>query len=89
MPGCRTRSNLTPHHIVRRSQGGGDEMTNLTTVCFHHHLDGIHHGLVSVGGRAPDQLVWELGRKVGKAPILAASGDWILGAGHQNCPALS
>ena len=80
VPGCRLRANLTPHHIVKRSRGGGNEMTNLTTVCFHHHLEGIHRGLVGVSGRAPDQLVWELGRKVGEAPILAASGDWILGA---------
>ncbi len=79
VPGCRARSNLTPHHIVKRSHGGGDEMENLTTVCWKHHLEGIHRGLVWVTGRAPDQLVWELGRKAGEPPVLATRGDWVLG----------
>jgi hypothetical protein len=35
--------------------------------------------VVSVNGRAPDQLVWEVGRKAGEAPLLAASGDWVFG----------
>ena len=75
VPGCRARSNLTPHHIVKRSRGGGDEQANLTTVCWKHHLEGIHRGRLSVSGRAPDRLYWELGCRPGEAPVLAARGD--------------
>ncbi len=78
VPGCHARTNLTPHHVIRRSRGGGNEMANLTTVCWSHHLEGIHRGLVSVSGRAPDQLVWELGPRSGEPPVLAASGDRVL-----------
>jgi hypothetical protein len=60
-PGCTCRRNLTVHHIQFRSQGGGDEPTNVTLVCFRHHLEGIHAGRVRVSGQAPGALDWEMG----------------------------
>lgn len=38
---CGTRDGLDVHHIVYRSQGGGDEPTNLIALCRRHH--GLVH----------------------------------------------
>jgi hypothetical protein len=55
--GCsRTASHA--HHIELRSQGGKDEMCNLTSLCVAHHLRGVHMGRLRISGKAPDQLVW-------------------------------
>ncbi len=51
------------HHIVYRSHGGGDEPENGTSPCWPCHGDGIHQGRIRVTGKAPDALVWKLGRK--------------------------
>jgi hypothetical protein len=40
-PTC-TRRDVTPHHLVFRSQGGGDEMENVVSLCSWCHLQGIH-----------------------------------------------
>lgn len=40
---CRSRNNLTPHHFVFKSQGGGDTMHNLVTLCMICH-DAVHNG---------------------------------------------
>ena len=32
-PFCQSMKNLTPHHVRKRSQLGGDEMGNLLTLC--------------------------------------------------------
>lgn len=37
--GCR--GGLHVHHIRRRSQGGGNELSNLVTLCSFHH-DWVH-----------------------------------------------
>lgn len=39
---CGRRGTLTPHHIIPRSQGGGDELENLITLCLddHNRMDG-------------------------------------------------
>jgi hypothetical protein len=58
-PGC-SRAAAHAHHVVPRSAGGKDEMSNLTSVCAAHHLRGIHMGKVRVTGKAPDQLRWIL-----------------------------
>jgi HNH endonuclease len=59
VPGCsRTASHA--HHIELRSQGGKDEMSNLTSLCVAHHLRGVHKGRIRVAGNAPDQLVWSV-----------------------------
>ena len=34
---CGSSNNLTTHHIVRKSEGGGDEMSNLYPLCREDH----------------------------------------------------
>jgi len=51
------------HHIDLRSQGGSDDPSNMLAICVVHHLRGVHMGRVRVSGRAPDELVWELGER--------------------------
>lgn len=50
---------VTPHHVRFRSQGGGDEDTNLTSPCVWCHLSGIHEGRLEVTGPAP-VLKWRI-----------------------------
>jgi len=71
VPGCSSYRNLHGHHIVFRSHCGGDELSNLTTVCAWHHQRGIHQGLVRCTGEAPHALRFELGRRPGRPPLLA------------------
>ena len=37
VPGCSEEGWLGPHHIVFRSQGGGDTLDNLIQLCRRHH----------------------------------------------------
>ena len=67
-PTCRRR-DVTPHHIVFRSQGGGEERSNLVSLCSVCHLDGVHLGRLKVVGSAPE-LTWVLGR----TPVLRVDG---------------
>lgn len=60
VPGC-SRAAAHAHHVVYRSHGGGDELSNLTSTCAAHHLHGLHLGWIRVRGHAPHALVWELG----------------------------
>jgi len=71
VPGCSSYRSLHAHHIVFRSHQGSDELANLTTMCAWHHQRGVHAGLVRCTGTAPDALSFELGRRVGRAPLLA------------------
>jgi len=59
-PVCTNR-DCQPHHVKFRSQGGGDEPTNLTTLCTQCHLRGVHQGHIVVRGSAPHGLVWRIG----------------------------
>ena len=61
-PGCSSRKNLEEHHIVYRSQGGGNGRANRVCLCRFHHQAGEHGGLARVRGEAPLGLVWSLGR---------------------------
>jgi hypothetical protein len=62
-PGCRSSRNLQAHHIRFRSQGGGDEPSNLTTLCAACHQFAVHRaGVLRVKGQAPHRLVWRMGR---------------------------
>jgi 5-methylcytosine-specific restriction endonuclease McrA len=63
VPVC-SRPAAHAHHIVRRSQGGSDDPSNLVSLCAAHHLYGIHGGHIRVTGKAPDQLHWELGLRL-------------------------
>jgi hypothetical protein len=62
VPGCSHRST-DEHHVLYRSQGGGDEPENKTGVCGYHHHRCLHAGHVKVWGRAPDGLTWMLGKE--------------------------
>ena len=56
-PICRSR-NCTPHHLVFRSHGGGDEPSNLVSLCDRCHLSLVHGGHLTVTGLAPHALHW-------------------------------
>ena len=56
-PTCRSR-HCTPHHIVFRSHGGGEDTSNLVSLCERCHLDLVHGGHLAVTGRTPDALTW-------------------------------
>jgi hypothetical protein len=75
VPGCGSRKNLHDHHRQFRSRGGTNDRSNRTSNCAWHHLRGIHAGLVRVSGKAPDDLVWELGLAPGRAALLLFRGD--------------
>jgi hypothetical protein len=80
VPGCRAARNLDLHHIEYRSEGGCNEMWNLTTVCSAHHKC-LHEGLLIIQGKAPHSLefVWTnapaipVDRGVDPPPQLASS----------------
>jgi hypothetical protein len=55
------RGAVTPHHIVFRAHGGGEERSNLVSLCTACHLDLVHGGHLKVSGRAPAGLVFEAG----------------------------
>ena len=59
VPGCSHRATHS-HHVLFRSRGGGDELTNQAGTCAFHHLRCIHGGHLTVTGRAPDGLTWRL-----------------------------
>lgn len=63
VPGC-SRGAVHAHHVDFRSRGGLDLAGNLVALCACHHLRGIHGGYIRVWGRAPDQLVWEVGGRI-------------------------
>ncbi|MBA3454377.1 MAG: hypothetical protein H0T42_14890 [Deltaproteobacteria bacterium] len=55
VPGCRSARNLDLHHIEHQANGGGHQPSNLCTCCAGHHRQ-LHRGLLSIEGRAPDEL---------------------------------
>ena len=69
VPGCSSRRNLQDHHVEFRSAGGSDEPDNRVTLCVFHHLRCLHAGFLRIAGRAPDELVFELGVRAGAAPL--------------------
>jgi len=56
-PACTSR-HVTPHHIVFRSRGGGEEPSNLVSLCDRCHLTLVHGGHLTVTGLAPHALHW-------------------------------
>jgi hypothetical protein len=75
VPGCSSYRELQAHHIRWRSAGGGDEDGNLVTLCAFHHLRGIHAGTIRVTGRAPEELLFELGLRAGMPPLARFTGE--------------
>ncbi len=59
VPGCRSRRNLAIHHLLMQSLGGRHEVWNLLLLCAGHHTL-LHDGVLSISGRAPDDLVFDL-----------------------------
>jgi hypothetical protein len=79
VPACSSRRNLHVHHVVPRSRGGGDEDSNLVTLCAWHHLRGVHGGIVEITGKAPDALLFQLGVRPDGPPLAVyRSGDVIV-----------
>jgi len=75
VPACSSRKNLHDHHVMFRSRGGANDLGNRTTVCAWHHLRGIHEGRIRAFGRAPHEIVWEVGRTASGAPLFRSRGD--------------
>jgi len=69
-PVCNRR-DVTPHRLVFRSAGGGDEDWNIGSLCTWCHLLGVHGGRIRALGTA-DRIVWELGAR--GAPTLVVRG---------------
>jgi HNH endonuclease len=63
VPGCSRRA-VHAHHVEPRSHGGADTAENLVALCACHHLRGVHGGYIRVWGRAPNELVWEVGGRI-------------------------
>ena len=61
-PGCTSRRNLEDHHVVYRSRGGGDRLSNRLCLCRFHHQMGEHGRLASCRGVAPTGIAWRLGK---------------------------
>jgi hypothetical protein len=59
-PVC-TRRDVTPHHLVFRSRGGGDEDDNVASLCVWCHLHGVHEGRISAEAPA-SRIRWGIGR---------------------------
>jgi hypothetical protein len=55
------RRDVTPHHLVFRSHGGGDEDDNVASLCSWCHLQGVHAG--RIGAQPPASSIrWRIGR---------------------------
>ncbi|HVR18334.1 MAG TPA: HNH endonuclease, partial [Polyangiaceae bacterium] len=59
-PVCRRR-DVTPHHLVFRSHGGGDEAENVASLCSWCHLHGVHEGRIAAEPPA-SRIRWRIGR---------------------------
>jgi len=79
IPGCTSRRNLHDHHVTFRSAGGSDAPSNRITLCAFHHQRCVHAGFLRVSGRAPHELVFELGWRPDGPPLARyRSGDVVL-----------
>jgi hypothetical protein len=58
-PVC-TRRDVTPHHLVYRSRGGGDEAENVASLCVWCHLHGVHEGRIAAQAPA-SRIRWQIG----------------------------
>jgi hypothetical protein len=73
VPGCRAARNLDVHHIQFRSDGGGNELSNLLTVCSGHHAL-LHAGQLIIRGEAPHALEFSW-REAPERSTAEAGGD--------------
>lgn len=70
---CKCRTNLHAHHVVYRSQGGDDILSNLLTVC-----DNCHSAIHFTGGKRGQGLI-VISRGKGNEPITSRSGPFDAG----------
>ncbi len=75
VPGCSSRRNLQDHHLLFRSRGGDNSRDNRIALCLWHHQHGIHDGIVSAHGRAPDDVHWKLGIRSDGRALLELHGE--------------
>lgn len=73
VPGCRAARNLDVHHIRFRSDGGGNTLSNLLTLCSGHHAL-LHAGQLIIRGEAPHALEFSW-REVSEHPTAEAHGE--------------
>jgi hypothetical protein len=57
VPGCRATRHLTFHHLQFQCEGGDHDPANLMLSCDGHHKV-LHAGLLTITGRAPDELTF-------------------------------
>ncbi|HEU4613504.1 MAG TPA: HNH endonuclease, partial [Kofleriaceae bacterium] len=57
VPGCRAKRHCELHHIVPWAQGGTHDPENLIVLCSGHHML-LHDRLLTITGRAPDELTF-------------------------------
>jgi len=70
VPGCRATRHIDIHHLIPRALGGTHDEWSLCLLCSAHHR--LHHqGILSITGRAPDELVFI---RDGKRLVDARSG---------------
>jgi 5-methylcytosine-specific restriction endonuclease McrA len=60
-PHCTSRRNLEEHHVLYRSRGGTEALSNRICLCRFHHQQGEHGGLARCRGEAPLGITWRLG----------------------------
>lgn len=76
VPGCTSRRELHDHHLRFLSRLGSNHLDNRTTVCAAHHLHGLHGDVrVRATGAAPSAVLWELGCRPGREPLMRLLGD--------------
>jgi hypothetical protein len=83
-PGCFSRCNLQAHHVIPRSQGGGNEDVNLVSLCYWCHLHGVHQGRLRCEGSAPDELTWVIGWRPDGPPLLVYQAGTLVQPGRGN-----
>jgi len=72
---CCTRAVVEVHHIRFKSAGGSSRSNNLVCLCPFHHAHGIHRGLITLRGAAPDRLRWAFRLEPGAEPYVRYRGQ--------------
>lgn len=67
-PVCTNR-DLTPHHLIFQSRGGGEGDDNIVGLCIARHLELLHLGRLAAAPPA-GHVRWTLGR----TPLLVIDG---------------
>ncbi len=58
VPGCKNTTFLDLHHVVPRSEGGGNHAENILTLCGVHHR-AVHHGVLVIVRGSDGQVRYE------------------------------